>query len=58
MNIGHSEECDISMELSVLASENKALKQKIKEAENCLVCAAICNPFEAVKNTLDILKSK
>ncbi len=41
-----------------LASEVQKLRKIIKDAQNCLVCAAISNPVEVCENTLEILKNK
>ena len=41
----------------VLAAEVETLRQKIKDAENCLVCAAIADPAEVCENTLAILNN-
>lgn len=38
-----------------LAQEVEELRQKIEEAKNCLVCAAIAPALEVVENTLEIL---
>lgn len=39
-----------------LQTDIRKLEQQIEEAKNCLVCAAIADPLEVCKNTLDILE--
>jgi len=41
-----------------LAQEVAELRQKIEEAKNCLVCAAIAPAIEVVENTLEILNKE
>lgn len=41
-----------------LHAENERLKDIIVRAENCLVCVAIADVKEVVRNTMDILKER
>jgi hypothetical protein len=43
---------------AILIEENKALKDKIQRAKNCLVCCPIANPTEVCVNTLEILSEE
>ena len=42
--------------IAFLEGEVKGLRERIKAAENCLVCIAIADPAEVAENTLKILK--
>ncbi len=47
----------ITENIDALIEENAALKRKIEDAKNCLVCAPIADPYEVCSTTLAILES-
>ncbi len=46
---------DAAKRMQELEQENKRAKEKIENAKNCLVAAAIGDPFEIIQTTLDML---
>ena len=42
--------------IAFLEGEVKGLRERMKAAENCLVCIAIADPMEVAENTIKILK--
>jgi len=49
---------DDEVRICWLVSEVNTLREKVKAAENCLVCSVIADPFEVCHNTLEILKNE
>lgn len=49
---------DDEVRICWLVSEINELREKVKAAENCLVCSAIADPMEVIQNTMEILKTK
>ncbi|AMO55668.1 hypothetical protein GZ77_08940 [Endozoicomonas montiporae] len=47
---------DAAKQIRELEQENKQINEKIENAKNCLVAAAIGDPFEVIQITLDILE--
>ena len=46
---------DDEVRICWLISEIDALREKVKAAENCLVCGSIADPVEVIENTIKIL---
>lgn len=49
-------DCSGNKLILALAQEVEFLREKIKLAENCLVCWPIADPTEVIENTLQILE--